>query len=62
MCVCSICALVASHLFQQGCTLKEAAIVASVLAKTKVPVLHSSAALLRIAEMDYTGGLFSFSF
>lgn len=42
-------------LLDQGCTLKEAAIVASVLAKTKVPVLHSSAALLRIAEMDYSG-------
>ncbi|KAK2466404.1 hypothetical protein APHAL10511_002046 [Amanita phalloides] len=42
-------------LIDQGCTLKEAAIVASVLVKTKVPVLHSSAALLRIAEMDYSG-------
>ena len=40
---------------QQGCSLKEAAIVASVLAKTKIPVLHASAALLRIAEMDYSG-------
>jgi len=42
-------------MLDQGCSLKEAAIVASVLAKTKVPVLHASAALLRIAEMDYTG-------
>jgi essential nuclear protein 1 len=42
-------------LLAQGCTLKEAAIIASVLAKTRVPVLHSSAALLRIAEMDYSG-------
>jgi len=40
---------------QQGCTLKEAAIIASILARVKVPVLHASAALLRIAEMDYTG-------
>lgn len=40
---------------QQGCTLKEATIVASILARTKVPVLHASAALLRIAEMDYSG-------
>jgi len=38
-----------------GCTLREAVIVASILAKKKVPVLHSSAALMRIAEMDYTG-------
>jgi essential nuclear protein 1 len=37
------------------CTLREALIVASVLAKNSVPMLHSSAALLRIAEMDYTG-------
>jgi len=40
---------------QQGCTLKEAAIIASLLAKVKVPVLHASAALMRIADMDYTG-------
>ncbi|KJA24624.1 hypothetical protein HYPSUDRAFT_38694 [Hypholoma sublateritium FD-334 SS-4] len=42
-------------LLDQGCTLKEATIVASILARTKVPVLHASAALLRIAEMDYAG-------
>ncbi|KAK7060146.1 hypothetical protein VNI00_000910 [Paramarasmius palmivorus] len=42
-------------MLEQGCTLKEAAIVASVLARAKVPVLHASAALLRIAEMDYSG-------
>lgn len=42
-------------MLDQGCTLREAAIVASVLARTKIPVLHASAALLRIAEMDYTG-------
>ncbi|PFH52572.1 hypothetical protein AMATHDRAFT_139696 [Amanita thiersii Skay4041] len=42
-------------LLDQGCTLKEAAIIASVIAKTKIPVLHASAALLRIAEMDYAG-------
>lgn len=40
---------------QQGCSLKEAAIVASILARTKIPVLHASAALIRIAEMDYSG-------
>ncbi|KAJ3743452.1 Bystin-domain-containing protein [Lentinula detonsa] len=42
-------------MLDQGCTLKEAAIIASILAKVKIPVLHASAALLRIAEMDYTG-------
>ncbi|KAF9268295.1 Bystin-domain-containing protein [Marasmius fiardii PR-910] len=42
-------------LLEQGCTLKEAAIIASILSRTRVPVLHASAALLRIAEMDYTG-------
>ncbi|KAI0698875.1 Bystin [Cytidiella melzeri] len=42
-------------LLQNGCTLQEAAIVASVLAKVKVPLLHSAAALIRLAEMDYSG-------
>ncbi|KAJ7873387.1 Bystin-domain-containing protein [Mycena olivaceomarginata] len=42
-------------MLDQGCSLKEATIVASVLARTKIPVLHASAALIRIAEMDYTG-------
>ena len=37
------------------CTLREALIISSVLAKTSVPMLHSSAALLKIAEMDYSG-------
>lgn len=42
--------------FQSGdCTLREAIIVGSVLARNSVPVLHSSAAMLKIAEMDYTG-------
>jgi essential nuclear protein 1 len=40
---------------QTGCSLKEAAIVASVLSKKKLPILHSSAALMRLAEMDYSG-------
>ncbi|KAK9448147.1 Bystin-domain-containing protein [Limtongia smithiae] len=34
------------------CTLKEAIIVSSVLAKVSIPALHSSAALLRLAEME----------
>ncbi|THH33809.1 hypothetical protein EUX98_g468 [Antrodiella citrinella] len=42
-------------MLNSGCTLQEAAIVASILAKVKVPVLHSAAAILRLAEMEYTG-------
>lgn len=43
-------------LAQSGtCTLKEAQIVGSVLARISVPVLHSAAALLRLCEMEYTG-------
>lgn len=37
------------------CTLREALIISSVLVKTSIPILHSSATLLKIAEMDYTG-------
>lgn len=39
-------------LVESGCTLKEANIVSSVLAKIKVPVLHSAAALLRLCEIS----------
>ncbi|KAH8118551.1 Bystin-domain-containing protein [Phellopilus nigrolimitatus] len=42
-------------LLETGCTLKEAAIVASVLAKVKVPLVHSAAAIIRLANMDYSG-------
>ncbi|KAB5595323.1 hypothetical protein CTheo_1195 [Ceratobasidium theobromae] len=42
-------------LCETGCTLKEAAIVASVIMKVSVPNLHSAAALLRLASMDYSG-------
>lgn len=43
-------------LFQSGtCTLREAVIIASILAKNSVPMLHSAAALLKIAEMNYSG-------
>ena len=38
-----------------NCSLREAAIIGSVLTKVSVPVLHSAAALLKIAEMEYTG-------
>ncbi|KNC80667.1 hypothetical protein SARC_06981 [Sphaeroforma arctica JP610] len=37
------------------CTLREAVIFGSVLSKTSVPMLHSAAALLKLAEMEYTG-------
>lgn len=37
------------------CTLREAIIIGSVIARNSIPVLHSSAAILKIAEMDYTG-------
>nr|XP_033338310.1 bystin [Megalopta genalis] len=37
------------------CTLREAVIIGSVIAKNSIPILHSSAAVLKIAEMDYTG-------
>ncbi|KAK4879645.1 hypothetical protein RN001_007791 [Aquatica leii] len=37
------------------CTLREAIIVGSVISRNSIPMLHSSAALLKIAEMDYTG-------
>lgn len=38
-----------------NCTLREAVILASVLSRKSVPMLHSAAALLKIAEMDYSG-------
>lgn len=37
------------------CTLREATIVSSVLTRVSVPVLHSAAALLRLAEMPSSG-------
>lgn len=39
-------------LVESGCTLREANIISSVLAKIKVPVLHSAAALLRLCEIS----------
>jgi essential nuclear protein 1 len=39
----------------QTCSLREATILGSVLAKNSIPVLHASAAMLKIAEMEYTG-------
>lgn len=37
------------------CTLREAVLVGSVITKRSIPILHSAAAILKIAEMDYTG-------
>jgi essential nuclear protein 1 len=37
------------------CSLREATIIGSVLAKVSVPGNHSAAALLRLAEMPYSG-------
>ncbi|KAI1890769.1 hypothetical protein AGOR_G00157030 [Albula goreensis] len=37
------------------CTLREAIIIGSILTKCSIPVLHSSAAMLKIAEMEYNG-------
>lgn len=37
------------------CTLREAIIIGSVIARNQIPVLHSSACLLKICEMDYSG-------
>lgn len=42
-------------MLEEGATLKEAAIVASVLAKVRVPLVHSAAALMRLANMEYSG-------
>jgi essential nuclear protein 1 len=35
--------------------LREATIYSSIIAKVSIPILHSSAAILKIAEMDYSG-------
>jgi len=37
------------------CTLREAIIIGSVLARHSIPLLHSCAVMLKIAEMDYSG-------
>ncbi|KIY00784.1 uncharacterized protein Z520_03449 [Fonsecaea multimorphosa CBS 102226] len=39
-------------LVESSCTLREAHIISSVLAKIKIPVLHSAAALLRLCEIS----------
>ncbi|KAL7420808.1 snoRNA-binding rRNA-processing protein [Cryptotrichosporon argae] len=42
-------------LCETACSLKEAAILSSILTKVSIPVLHSAAALLRLASMPYAG-------
>ncbi|KAE8712210.1 hypothetical protein F3Y22_tig00110260pilonHSYRG00099 [Hibiscus syriacus] len=43
-------------LFKSGtCNLREAVIVGSVLEKVSIPMLHSSVALMKLAEMEYCG-------
>lgn len=37
------------------CTLREAIIVASVLARSSIPMLHSAACIVKIAQMPYSG-------
>jgi essential nuclear protein 1 len=42
-------------LLETGCTLKEAAIIASVLAKKTIPSVHLGAAIINIAKADFSG-------
>lgn len=37
------------------CTLREAIIFGSIIGKTSIPVLHASACLLKVCEMEYSG-------
>eukprot|EP00040_Diaphanoeca_grandis_P032868 m.200048 g.200048 ORF g.200048 m.200048 type:complete len:443 (-) comp32758_c1_seq1:231-1559(-) len=37
------------------CSLREAVIIASIMSRNSIPVLHSSAAMLQLAEMPYNG-------
>merc|ERR1711962_1061498 len=38
-----------------NCTLRETIIIGSVIAKNSIPILHSCAVMLKIAEMEYSG-------
>ena len=42
-------------LCRDNCTLREAAIVASVLQRVTIPVLHSAVAIHKLAQMEYSG-------
>ncbi|VDP43844.1 unnamed protein product [Soboliphyme baturini] len=37
------------------CSLREATIIGSILLRASIPMLHASAAMLKIAEMEYSG-------
>lgn len=37
------------------CTVREAVIFTSILKRVSIPVLHSAAALLRLAQLEYCG-------
>jgi essential nuclear protein 1 len=39
----------------KSCSLKEAVILGSVISRITIPVLHAAAALLKLAEMEYSG-------
>nr|CCA26736.1 bystin putative [Albugo laibachii Nc14] len=39
----------------QDCTLREATIIGSVMTKVSVPVIHSAAALMKLARLPYSG-------
>jgi hypothetical protein len=40
---------------RQACSLRKATLIASIVAKTSIPMLHSSVALLKLAEKEYSG-------
>jgi len=40
-----------------NCTLREAVIISSIMTRTSIPVLHASAAMLKLAEMPYSGAV-----
>ncbi|KNC52229.1 bystin [Thecamonas trahens ATCC 50062] len=42
-------------LLEEGCSVREALIVASVVKKSRIPMLHSAAAMLRMMELPYSG-------
>ena len=42
-------------LAKENCSLREAAIVASVLQRVSIPVLHSAVAIHKLAQMEYSG-------
>lgn len=42
-------------LAEQGCSAREASIMASILARCSLPVIHSSVALLKLTQMPFSG-------